>query len=70
MKRTIFVIGLTLLLAMAFTVPALAGGWAVITLDELPGQVEANQPLEIGFMVRQHGVTPLSGPVTCDQGTS
>lgn len=61
MKRTIFVIGLTLLLAMAFTIPALAGGWAVITLDELPGQVEANQPLEIGFMVRQHGVTPLGG---------
>ena len=59
MKRTIFVIGLTLLLALAFTIPALAGGWAVITLDELPGQVEANQPLEIGFMVRQHGVTPL-----------
>ena len=61
MKRTIFAIGITLLLAMAFTIPALAGGWAVITLDELPAQVEANQPIEIGFMVRQHGVTPLSG---------
>ena len=61
MKRTIFVIGLTLLLAMAFTAPALAGGWAVVTLDELPGQVESNQPLEIGFMVRQHGVTPMGG---------
>jgi len=61
MKRTIFVIGLTLLLALAFTIPALAGGWAVITLDELPGQVEANQPLKIGFMIRQHGVTPMSG---------
>jgi cytochrome c2 len=60
MKRTIFVIGITLLLAMAFTVPALAGGWAVITLDELPGEVEVNQPLEIGFMIRQHGVTPMS----------
>jgi cytochrome c2 len=61
MKRTIFVIGLTLLLALAFTIPALAGGWAVITLDELPGQVEANQPLKIGFMIRQHGVTPMDG---------
>lgn len=61
MKRTILAIGLTLLLAMAITVPALAGGWAVITLDELPGNVEANQPIEIGFMVRQHGVTPLGG---------
>ncbi|MBC7879340.1 MAG: cytochrome c [Anaerolineales bacterium] len=61
MKRTILAIGLTLLLAMAITVPALAGGWAVITLDEVPGDVEANQPIEIGFMVRQHGVTPLGG---------
>lgn len=61
MKRTIFAIGITLLLAMAFTVPAFAGGWAVITLDELPGNVETNQPHEIGFMVRQHGVTPLGG---------
>ncbi len=60
MKRTTFVIGLAILLATAFTGTVLAGGWAVITLDELPGEVEANQPLEIGFMVRQHGVTPLS----------
>jgi cytochrome c2 len=61
MKRIIFALGLTLLLALAFTITALAGGWAVITLDELPGEVAANQPLEIGFMVRQHGVTPLEG---------
>src|SRR6266542_3276223 len=60
MKQTIYIIGLTLLLTLAFTIPALAGGWAVITLDELPGQVGANQPLEIGFMVRQHGFTPMS----------
>ena len=61
MKRMIFVIGLTLLLAMVFTIPVFAGGWAVVTLDELPGEVEAGQPFEIGFMVRQHGVTPLGG---------
>jgi len=59
MKRMIFVIGLTLLLALAFTIPVLAGGWAVITLDKLPGNITVNQPLEIGFMVRQHGATPL-----------
>jgi cytochrome c2 len=51
---------LAFLLALAVTVPALAGGWAVITLDTLPGDVEANQPIEIGFMVRQHGVTPMT----------
>lgn len=61
MKRTIFVIGFAILLAVTITGAVLAGGWAVVTLDELPTGVEANQPLEIGFMVRQHGVTPLGG---------
>jgi len=59
MKRRSLVIGLTLLLTITLTIPALAGGWAVISLDELPGKVPANQPLEIGFMLRQHGVTPM-----------
>jgi cytochrome c2 len=37
----------------------LAGGWAVITLDELPGPVRAGQPFAVGFIVRQHGHTPM-----------
>ena len=36
-----------------------AGGWAVITVDELPDYVQAGKPVQISFMVRQHGVTPL-----------
>ena len=40
-----------------FTRVALAGGWAVITLDELPTQITAGQALSIGFTVRQHGKT-------------
>jgi cytochrome c2 len=60
MKRTIFAIGLALALAL-FAVPVFAGGWAVITLDGLPGPATAGEPLEIGFMVRQHGQTPLDG---------
>jgi cytochrome c2 len=53
----------SLFLAMTFLLvsPALAGGWAVITLDELPGEIVAGQPLEIGFTVRQHGVTLMDG---------
>ncbi|HEY4688933.1 MAG TPA: c-type cytochrome [Anaerolineae bacterium] len=47
--------------ALALVAPVWAGGWAVVTLDELPAQVAANQPLTIGFMVRQHGRTPLDG---------
>jgi cytochrome c2 len=50
-----FVIAFALLLAMALT--AEAGGWAVITLDELPTQITAGKALSIGFTVRQHGQT-------------
>lgn len=46
---------------LSFTLQVSAGGWAVITLDELPIQVVANQPLTVGFMIRQHGHTPASG---------
>lgn len=48
-------IALMLLLMTAIT--ATAGGWAVITLDELPGQIVAGQSFTIGFTVRQHGRT-------------
>lgn len=39
---------------------ALAGGWAMVTLDELPQEVRAGQPIRIGFVVRQHGHTPTN----------
>jgi cytochrome c2 len=51
---------LTALLTALVLVPAWAGGWAVITLDSLPGDVSAGQPFAIGFTVRQHGRTLLS----------
>lgn len=51
----------TLLLSLVFAIPAFAGGWAVITLDELPAGVAAGEPLTVGFTVRQHGRTPMSG---------
>ena len=35
------------------------GGWAVITVDELPDYVQAGKPVQISFVVRQHGFTPL-----------
>jgi hypothetical protein len=54
-------IGLALLLALVFAFPVFGGGWAVITLDELPTGVVAGKPLTIGFTVLQHGKTPLSG---------
>jgi len=36
-----------------------AGGWAVITVDDLPDYAEAAKPIALSFTVRQHGVTPL-----------
>jgi len=72
MKRIFFTALSVLILAGLFAIPALAGGWAVITLDELPGQVVAGDPLTIGFMVRQHGKTPMSDltpTITAQLGT-
>jgi hypothetical protein len=37
---------------------ASAGGWAVSTLDSTPTPVPG-QPVEVGFTIRQHGVTPV-----------
>src|SRR5262249_29698328 len=53
-------ITLTLLFAFVVVLPVFAGGWAVITLDELPTDVVADKSLTIGFMVLQHGRTPMT----------
>lgn len=54
-------LGLALILALVFAVPAFAGGWAVIVLDELPTDIVAGKPVTIGFTVLQHGKTPMDG---------
>lgn len=54
-------IAIAVILTLLFTIPVLAGGWAVITLDELPTGVVAGQPITVGFTVLQHGRTPMSG---------
>jgi cytochrome c2 len=53
-------LGLTLLVSLIIAMPAFAGGWAVITLDELPSNVVVGEPLTIGFTVLQHGITPMT----------
>jgi hypothetical protein len=60
-SRSYVAMGLALLLALLFAFPAFAGGWAVITLDELPTDVVADEPLTIGFTVLQHGRIPMNG---------
>jgi hypothetical protein len=43
--------------------PALAGNWAVTSLDPLPDRIEPNRAYTIGFWVLQHGSHPYSGGV-------
>ena len=52
------------MLGMLIVLPAMAygaGGWAIVTVDDVPEYLVAGKPTEIGFTVRQHGATPLNG---------
>ena len=42
------------------TAPVLAGGWATVRLDEEPGDILAGVPWNVGFVVKQHDVTPTN----------
>jgi hypothetical protein len=59
-RRSTVALAVVVLALLALAAPALAGGWAVVTLDALPREVRAGQSLQIGFMVRQHGKTPTN----------
>ena len=39
---------------------AMAGGWAVTTLDPLPRLPVAGESTSVGFTIRQHGATPTA----------
>jgi len=57
-RKIILLVGLLMLLLPAAA--ALAGGWVVVTLESLPGQIHAGQAVTLTFMVRQHGRTPIN----------
>ena len=59
-RRSIFAFGLVILSMLALAVPALAGGWAVVTLDSLPRALHAGESIQLGFTVLQHGKTPTN----------
>lgn len=40
---------------------AYAGGWATVTLNDLPDYAVAGKPLTLTFSVRQHGMSLLGG---------
>ena len=55
----LFAVALSAVALSAFTFGR--GGWAVITVEDLPEHLVAGKPVELSFLVRQHGVTLLSG---------
>ena len=60
MRRLLTLLVLSVLLvAAAPSGRASAGGWAVTTLDALP-PVAAGDVVPVGFVIRQHGVTPVA----------
>lgn len=63
MKKPSYLVFLIVALVtfLGLTSPAQAGGWAVITLLELPEQVAPGNPVEIRFAVRGHGVSLMGG---------
>jgi cytochrome c2 len=62
MKKVIAILTVLLLEALMI-LPALAGGWAVVTLETLPTDVVAETPFMVEFTVRQHGES-LTGGLT------
>jgi plastocyanin len=55
------VIGFLVVTALAtLSASTLAGGFAVVRLDETPGEVAVDTPWRFGFTVRQHDVTPTN----------
>jgi plastocyanin len=59
LKRTI--IGFLAVAALVvLSASTMAGGFAVVRLDESPGEVAVDTPWRFGFMVRQHDVTPTN----------
>ena len=57
MKKLMLLAGV---LVIALASPAAAGGWAASTLDEPPAALVAGQDHQVGFMILQHGKTPVN----------
>jgi hypothetical protein len=49
-------------MAVASTIAfAPTGGWAVMTVMKIPDAWIAGKPLQLTWLVRQHGITPIHG---------
>ena len=59
MARALAALCLALAAVFASAQTASAGGWAVTTVDNFPESLFAGVRYEIGYTIRQHGVTPI-----------
>jgi len=57
MRRALGVLAIAVLLTAA--TPAAFGGWAVVTLQDVPEYLEAGKTTTLSFKIRQHGRTLL-----------
>jgi hypothetical protein len=58
-RARLVIAALTALLVVAgFGSSASAGGWAIGSIDAVP-DAQAGQPVDVGFTILQHGVTPV-----------
>lgn len=66
-SRQVMLLGAVLLPATAFSF----GGWAVITVDDLPDHIVAGRPTTLSFTVRQHGrlLMPKLSPQVTAKGS-
>jgi hypothetical protein len=60
MSRRHLIVTTAALVLMAPAAAALAGGWAITSLDELPAELRAGSNYEIGYTILQHGRTPVA----------
>src|SRR4051812_38963331 len=53
-----------LALAALVTLPLVAakfGGWSIVTIRDVPEYAVAGKPIELSFVVRQHGIGGMAG---------
>jgi hypothetical protein len=48
-----------ILALMAIPMAAFAGGWAMASFDQVPGEFEAGSTYDLHYSILQHGVTPV-----------
>ena len=60
MRRLTLVLATLALALGALATPALAGGWAVTTFDDMPSQIISGKEYALGYTIRQHGATPVN----------